>query len=557
MKRLRVVWVAALVGAGCSGQIDHGSATRPSSSGTGGTGGMTSVPPPSVPACAQTGLPPTRLWRLTHQQFRNTLADAFGFVGQVAATFPQDSRLDGFANDADHLAVSPLLTEYYYRAADELAADVIRRSGEFLTCPVADLGKGTCLGDFLTSFAGKAWRRPTTDDDLAKLRDVYTIAATATDPPTGLRMVIEAVILSPHFLFRTELGPAGAPAGKVTALTDYELASALSYALWDAPPDAGLLGLASAGKLHDAATLRAEAKRMLASSKKAPASLDAFVQQWLKIDDLASAQKDPTLFPGYDAQVAQDLLEENRRFVNGVVFEAGGDHSLRTLLTAPTGYVNQRTAKLYGATATGTDLTRANLDASQRRGLLTQAAFMAAHADGDATRLVDRGRFVREEVLCLDVPPPPGDFKFMDPKITDDMTQREKLTIHAANPACASCHTLFDGIGFAMEAYDPVGQFRTLDKGKKIDTTGTLPLPDRPDLQFANFVELVDQLAKLPEPYQCFSGRYLQYATGRGSAQINECERTPIAKAFVDSGYDVNALMLAVVTSPGFVARKN
>jgi hypothetical protein len=160
-------------------------------------------------------------------------------------------------------------------------------------------------------------------------------------------------------------------------------------------------------------------------------------------------------------------------------------------------------------------------------------------------------------VLCLDVPAPPAEFKFTDPKITEDMTQREKLTIHAANPACASCHVLFDGIGFAMEAYDPIGQFRTLDRGKKIDTTGTLPLPGRPDLKFDDFVGLVDQLAKLPEPYQCFSSRYLEYATGRAAAQITQCEREPLVRLFEESGYQVDKLILAVVTSPGFVARRN
>jgi hypothetical protein len=556
MKLARVAWLVAL--AACSGKIGRETGAPGSSSSMGGSGGSTmSVPPPSVPACAQAGLAPTRLWRLTHQQFKNTLADQFGFVGQVAATFPADSRLDGFANDADHLGVSPLLTEYYYRAADELATNVLGRSSEFLGCAVADVGTGTCLTDFIKSFATKAWRRPATDDDVAKLRDVYGTAAGATDAATGLRMVIQSIILSPHFLFRTELGALGSPAGQVTALTDYELASALSYALWDAPPDAALMAQAASGKLHDPATLKAEAKRLLASPKRAPVALDAFVQQWLKIDDLTSDQKDQTLFPGYDAQTAQDLLDENRMFINSVVFDAGGDRSLKTLLTSSVGYVDGRTAKLYGATSASATLARTNLDTTQRRGLLTQAAFLAAHADGDATRLVDRGRFVREEVLCLDVPPPPAVFTFMDPKITDDMTQREKLTIHAANPACASCHALFDGIGFAMEAYDPVGQFRTLDKGKKIDTSGTVPLPDHPDLVFANFVELVDQIAQLPQPYQCFSSRYLEYTTGRGSAQISDCERAPLVKTFVDSGYDVNALMLAVVTSPGFAARKN
>jgi hypothetical protein len=217
--------------------------------------------------------------------------------------------------------------------------------------------------------------------------------------------------------------------------------------------------------------------------------------------------------------------------------------------------VNGRTARLYGATATGTALTRTPLDASQRRGLLTQAVFMASHADGDSTRLVDRGRFIREEVLCLDVPKPPAQFMFNDPKITEDMTAREKLTVHAANPACAGCHALFDAIGFAMESYDPVGQYRTTEKGKPIDTSGTIPLPGDRELKFANFIELVDQLAKLREPYECFSARYLEYATGRTG--VSQCERAPLAKRFADSGYQVDELILAVVGSPGFVARKN
>jgi hypothetical protein len=543
----------ALLAAACSGQIARPSDKGPSSSG--GGGGPPPVMPPPVPACAQQGLPPARLWRLTHTQWKNTLADAFGFTSQVAGTFPADARLDGFANSADRLAVSSLLTDYYYRAAEELSAEVLRRSGDFLGCPVDQLGAGKCLDDFIRTFAGKAWRRPTSDEDVTKLHQVYATAAGATDPATGLRMVVEAVVLSPHFLFRTELGAPDAAPGKLTALTEYELASALSYTLWDAPPDAPLLALAAAGKLHDPATLASEARRLLASPRHAPASLDSFMQQWLQVDDLAGSTKDGALFPAYNAQVAQDLLEENRRFVNEVVF--AGDRSLRTLLTSPLGYVNQRTAPIYGATGAGPDLSRTPLDAGQRRGLLTQGAFLAAHADGDSTRLVDRGRFVREEVLCLDVPPPPADFKFMDPKITDDMTQREKLTIHAANPACATCHVLFDGIGFAMEAYDPIGQFRTLDRGKKIDTSGTLPLPGRPDLQFADFVGLVDQLARLPEPYQCFSTRYLEYATGRSSSQIADCERQPLARAFEESGYQIDKLILAVVSSPGFVARRN
>jgi hypothetical protein len=144
---------------------------------------------------------------------------------------------------------------------------------------------------------------------------------------------------------------------------------------------------------------------------------------------------------------------------------------------------------------------------------------------------------------------------FTDPKITEDMTAREKLQVHAENPACAVCHQLFDAIGFAMENYDPVGQFRTTEKGKKIDPSGTTPLPGNRELKFANFVDLVGQMAELPEPYDCFATRYLEYATGRHG--VSQCEREPLARLFQESGHKVDALVLAVIGSPGFLARKN
>jgi hypothetical protein len=560
----RTCAVLAFVCVGCVGEIhgrgpDPGTrAPDPPAGNKGQTPPGTTVVPPAATGCTPTRLPPARAWRLTHTQYRNTLLDVFGYAGRALDSLPADARVDGFANRSDGLGVPSLLLEHYLRVSDEVAARVLERSGEFLGCPVAQLGQGSCLADFLKTVGRKAWRRGLTDTEVGELQAVFKTAA-ADGPESGLKSVIEGLLASPSFLFRTELGGQGAPgaAGGTTRLTDEEIASALSYTLWDAPPDATLLDLAGAGKLHDAQTLGAQVMRMLGTARRPRDTLNNFLRQWLKIDDLGEQDKDGTLFPGYSRQVGADLLAETRMFFDGVVFEPGGDRSLRTLLTASYGYVNARTAFIYGLPPAGADLARADLDRTQRRGLLTSAAFLAAHAGADATKVVDRGAFFREEILCADVPAPPGNFRFEDANITEDMTARQKLDEHVKNPACKGCHELFDGIGFALENYDAVGRFRTTENKKPIDPSGTTPLPASGMITFANFVDLIDKTTKLPDVYDCFAQQYAGYALGRLGRELDGCERGALGKSFAQSGYRLDALVRAVVTSPSFIVRQN
>jgi hypothetical protein len=329
--------------------------------------------------------------------------------------------------------------------------------------------------------------------------------------------------------------------------------------IWDAPPDTGLMQLASQGKLRDQKVLVGEARRLLADSKKAPSAMHSFLQQWLQIEDLLNADKDPMVYSFYNKEVAADLMEETRLLLNSVVFDGGGDRSFKTLFSSSLGFVNMRTAPVYGmANVASMGLGRTMLDPNQRRGLLTTGAFMAAHADGDDTAPVSRGRYFREEILCDHVPPPdPKDAQFDPTKVTDDMTNRERLVAHATAPACKACHALFDGFGFAMENYDPVGRFRTTDKNKQLDPTGSVVLPGGTSVNFKNFVDLIDQLSKLPDVYDCFASQYLSYATGRLAEQINPCERKLVADEFVKSGYKMDSLLVSIVNSPSFMARKN
>jgi hypothetical protein len=558
--------LALILSVGCTGTIDDGRGSSPSRpgdpSGPGAPGGTPGTPvTPGAPAgpgapgvCKGSGTPtPARLWRLTHTQVKNTIYDTFGVRVPVLDTLPAESRLDGYANAAERLGLSSVLLAYYDRGADAVADEVVKRSMEFVKCPMSGLGQGTCLADFLRVFGQKAWRRPLSDVELGKLDKLYRAAAPSS-PEDGLKMVVKGLLLSANFLFRSELGSDQKP-GATTTLTDVELASALSYTFWDAPPDATLMDLAVAGKLHEAATLKGQAQRLFASSTKAPAAMFSFMQQWLETEDLTTEPKDPMVFPAFTPQVARDLEEETRRFVSAVVFDGGGDRNLRTLLTASQGYLSAATAPIYGASAAGAGLNRAELDRTQRRGLFTQAGFLAAHAEPINTSVVGRGRYLREQVLCAPVPPPPGDFKFDEKVITDDMTAREKFAVHSKNPACASCHALFDVIGFALENYDAIGQFRTKDKGKPIDPSGVLPLPSGGELRFTSFVDMLDQIAAGPDVYGCFASQYLQYLSGK--VRLDDCEREEITRAFVASGYKLDELAMAIVTSPRFITRRN
>jgi hypothetical protein len=556
---VRVNLVLALAPLACVGEIAVGLPTPRESVTT------APVPPGSVgvDACNEATLARPRVWRLTNLQIQNTLRDGLGSKLPSMGRLPASNRLEGFANRADNLPIDGLLADLLFRISTELADDVVARNAELINCPqgLAGLSAGTCLKDFLDSFALKIWRRPLTDGELSAFSSLYSkTAAQGGSTEAGLRTLVQAFFMSPSFLFRSELGDTQ-QAGAVTRLTDYELASALSYTLWDTSPDALLMDLARQGKLHDKNILAQQAMRLLGSRERASASLHNFMEQRLYIENLPEKDKDPELFSLYSKEVAADLAEESRLYLDSVIFDPGADRSFKTLFTASHGFVNARTAPIYGIqNRSGDALTRTDLDRAQRRGILTLAGFMASHADPDGTALVDRGRYLREEILCATVPPPPdGNVAALDPKFaTADMTGREKFVAHSADPQCNFCHALFDGLGFAMESYDAIGRFRSTDKGKPLDPSGTVPLPsDGTVLAFDNFVDLVDKLADTKDLYSCFSSQYLTYATGRRLGEVKECERQHVADEFERSGFKLDALILSVINTPNFSARRN
>jgi Protein of unknown function (DUF1592)/Protein of unknown function (DUF1588)/Protein of unknown function (DUF1595)/Protein of unknown function (DUF1585)/Protein of unknown function (DUF1587) len=556
----------------CTGKVGQSEGVGPGKNppGTVGTTGSTnpgaSNPGAGTPGTAAcTGALPlskSRIWRLTGSQLANTLRDQFAFVPASLNDLPTDERLEGFANQASKLTIGPLLAETYFTIGDELGAWAVSNpTAVGISCSVVTLAPGTCLNNFITTAGQKLWRRPLTPSEVSGYGTLF--AATAVEgagPPGGVKSVMQALFMSPNFLHRTQLGTVSSR-GAVTALTDYELASSLSYSLWDTAPDNELLTLANQGKLRDRTVLLAQAQRMFGASDKSGPAMNSFLQQWLYLENLSTAVKDPTLFPAATTALNTDLAEELRLFANSVLFDPGADRSLKTFFTASYAFVNARTAPLYGLTGvTGNAMVRRALDPNQRLGVTSMAPFLWGHSNAEDTNLVGRGAYFRNEVLCNRVSLPPGGVPASAQFAPPNATGRQKLSIHSS-PACAGCHSLFDGIGFALENYDPIGRWRTTDQSQMIDPTGTLPLPSEgnaaPGIAFSSYTDMVRKLAEKPDLYSCFATQYASYVYGRDIPEIDSCERATIVQQFTKADYKIDQLTLSVVGSPTFTDRQN
>jgi hypothetical protein len=503
-----------------------------------------------------------RIWRLTNEQLGNTLLSAFDFVPPSLANSPDEARLDGFANQASQLRVAPLLAEVYFAIGQELGEHALQNPGKFgIACAIANLAPGGCLDGFIANVGQKLWRRPLSASEVGRFGELFTTtAAQGAGPAGGVTSVIQAMFMSPSTLHRTELGTLNAP-GVVTPLTDHELASALSYWLWDSAPDAELMTSAEQGRLRDPGVLEAQARRLFQLRDKAAPAMHHFMEQWLKLENLSSAVKESTVFPMATPELLADVTQELQLFTDSVLFDAGADRRFDSLFSSSYAFVNERTAPLYGLSGvTGSEMVRRELDPAQRRGIFTSLPFLWGHSHAQDTNLVGRGAYVRSEVLCHRVKLPPGGVPNPGRFAAPGSTGRQRFGVHSS-PACAVCHSLFEGIGFALENYDPIGRYRDLDEGQLIDASGSLPLPSEgnamPGIVFSNFVELVDELTEKPDVYGCFAQQFSAYATGYDLPELDACQNARVADEFAKSQHSFDQLVLSVVAAPSFVDRRN
>jgi len=433
-----------------------------------------------------------RLWRLTHAQYDRTVRALLGLEAAPGEGFAPDEVVDGFDNDADALAVDPLLADQYRAAAEALAyqADL----DPLLPCEgTEDTEDTACAAAFIEDFGLRAFRRPLSPADIERYLDVWALAA-SDGFDEGARWVIIAMLQSPHFLYRSELGVQEG-SGEY-ALTDWEIASELSYLLWGAPPDERLLAAADAGALQTAAQLREQVDRML-RDERALETAASFVEDWLLLGRLETVSRE-----GLTEALRASMAAETRALVAEVA-QQGGD--LSELMRARYTYVDAGLAEHYGLSGDGW----VSLDGERYGGLLTQGSVLTTHALSDGSSPIHRGALIRERLLCEPLPPPPPNLDTSPPEVDPTLSTRERYAEHASNPECAACHTLIDPIGFGLEHYDGLGRWRDRDAGAAVDASGFVDF-----VAFDGAFDLAEVLLEEPRFRSCFVETWRRWGTG-------------------------------------------
>ena len=415
-----------------------------------------------------------------------------------------------------------------------------------------------CAERILRRIGRLLYRRPLQADELQSLLALFEQGQSEDEQgrfDVALRPPLEALLLSPHFLFRVEqdADPASPTPHPLTA---HELATRLAYFLWSSAPDEALLDQADSGELVSDEGLAAQVRRMLADPR-AQGLIDNFAAQWLSLRLLDQAEPDAAQFPSFTPTLRAALAAETRRFVSDFFPLAGSpSRPLPELLTARYTYANPELARHYGLPpAAGDDLARLSLEGTTRRGLLTQGSLLVAESYPTRTSPVRRGKWVLDQLLCTPPPPPP-------PNVIGDFGQsgmggtlRQRLEQHRAKPVCNSCHSVMDPIGLSLEGFDAIGRSRTHDEGLPVDTTGTL-IDGR---SFADAAELAALLAEDPRLARCAAEKLFTFAIGRHPALTDAADQArldALTAAYREGGSTLHAILAALVTSDAFRNRR-
>ena len=497
-------------------------------------------------AVAEVAASPVR--RLSHAEYDRTVRDLLGTTLAPGRAFAADREVRGFDNHAAALHVPPVLAEQYLEAAHALADEV--DVAALLGCEPAALSEG-CGEAFVARFGRRALRRPLAEDEALELVGFLDEAAAAYGPEEAVRLLVAALLQSPDFLYRLE-----DEAPETAEVGPYELASRLSYFLWGSTPSDALLDAAASGALATREGVEAEAVRLL-SDARAREQVDHFHRQWLELAEVERLAKDPALQPGWDPALAGAAGDGLLAFARHVVFE--GEGTVEELLLAPYGFGDERVAALHGASppdASG----RFELDPEVRVGLLGQAGFLAVFAKPSQSSPVQRGRFVRERLLCQDILPPPGDVVLQVPDASVEgaaATTRERYARHTSETACYACHRLMDPIGFGLEHFDEVGAYRSRDGGQPVDATGEILEGGDAEGAFDGAPALAARLAGSERVRRCLATQWFRFAAGREEQPDDGCARNAIEQAFADAGGDLRELLVAIAASDTFRLKRS
>jgi Ni/Co efflux regulator RcnB len=485
------------------------------------------------------------LVRLTNVEYSQTVTDVLGESPDAAARyrFPEDPRQHGFDNNGTLLQISATHGDRYAAAAEGIAAATLASADRrALVMACEPTAAATCLPAMIRRVGRRLYRRPLTDAEVSS----FTALAQG-----DASIVLEAMLQSPHFLYRVQVGVSDAKRPGIVGLSGFELATRLSFLLLGTTPDEALLDQAGTGALDTSDGAAKVVKAMLADPR-ARRGFKRFYEQWLALTTISGPSAEAGRIPhAGDKALAADLVEETRRFVDDVVWDSGA--TVPDLLTAKYTFVNANLAKLYGLAAPPAGQTWQRVDfaaGSPRAGLLTQGSLMAAGSQHDKPSSTRRGQVVREQLLCQDVPSPPPGVATNAPEAMAGESEQATFARHTTQASCAVCHKLMDPIGWGLSGFDSAGVARTKDNnGAPLNLQGRVEGMTPPE--FNGPVELGQKLAASTALKACFARQLFRFVYGRAETSADEPGITELQGAFTTAGWDLGRGLAAMASSDG------
>ncbi len=505
--------------------------------------------PPEVTEAA-----PARVRRITRAEYDNSVYSIVKnpTLVPMAQLFAPEDAILGFTTH-DRLQVTPLLADQLDSAAERNWGPVaVNNLASEYAC-AAGKNEDDCAKSFIQALGARAFRRPVTAEDEADLLALWQAVRKDADPKKAAESVIQAVLTSASFLYRTELGESGGGANKVVWLTQQEIATALSFAVTGAPPDAELSAAAAAGQLKTADAREAQARRLL-KTEASQRYLQRFVVEWLGLSGMDSLNKNNQVFPDFSQVFKLSARTETLTFINHVLVNEAG--SVKELLSANYTFADGLMSLFYGTSLTpdGT-IGRVPLPAN-RVGILTHASVLTTYALFDSSSPIRRGKFVLTRLLCREVPPPPPSVIIIPPAVNPDSTTRARFAAHTDNPTCAGCHRQLDPIGFGMEDYDGVGKYRTKENGLDVDASGSVEHAEG-KFTFTGGAELARWLASSEDVADCVPLQLFRYVMGRDEDTVDGPMLTDMRSRFrADPKLKLGDALVGLVRSPYFVHRR-
>ena len=504
----------------------------------------------------QPGYEPAR--RLTHEEYNNTIRDLFGMDLRPADRFPTDlTASSGFENSANSLFIQPITLERYIGAAESVVDAALPekptrreqiRAWDRVVDDVRKLQKPDSLSDVLRQFAARGWRRPVGDDEIKRLVRLFRRQREDGATPRGaLRDVIQVMLVSPEFLIRSEADQS--EPGNAFRISDWELASRLSYFLWASMPDEELFRQAETGRLHEPEVLAAQVQRMLQDPRsKTLGSL--FAAQWLGFTELDRVQRDQIDNPWATDSLVEAMKQESAMLFNSLVEH---DQPIDRLVDADYSFLNEELARHYRLPGvSGNQMRRVSLKSSPRRGIMGHGSILAITSFPGRTSPVVRGNWILTRLLGTPPPPPPPNVSEFDDRVAENerLSQREKLEQHRSNPNCYACHSQIDPLGFALEEFEWFGRHRPARRGRNVDTTARLPngtaFRGLQGLSEALVRERIDDLTEQ------LTRRMLSYSLGRQLEYYDEATVRELVERVQANERRVPALIHAIVQSNTF-----